>query len=113
MTLIAVAAERAFEFYSDEGVRPGLARAHVPYFDRRPLEKPWTCKFENSWPGYEERRVVFGSDSWAALFAASSVVSRLIAEAPDFKAGRIGAGGQRLTMVEQIEKLFGLVSSEQ
>lgn len=106
--LIAVAAERALEFYGDDGVHPGVARAHVPYFDRRPLEKPWTCKFEISWPGYEERRTVFGPDSWAALFAASSVVPRLISEAPDFKAGRIGAFGQRLRTLKEIEKLFGV-----
>lgn len=111
--LIAVAAERALEFYGDDGVHPGVARAHVPYFDRRPLEKPWTCKCDVSWPGYEDRRVVFGLDSWAALFASSSVVARLIAEAPDFKAGRIGAAGQRLSTVEQVEKLFGLVGLEQ
>jgi hypothetical protein len=113
VTLIAVAAEREFEFYGDDGAHPAVARAYVPYFDRRPLEKPWTCKFEISWPGYEERRVVFGADSWAALFAASAVVSRLIADSPAFKAGRIGANGQRLRAVEQIEQLFGLVRSEQ
>lgn len=106
--LTAVAAERAFEFYGDDAVHPGVARAHVPYFDWRPLEKPWTCKCEISWPGYQDQRVVFGLDSWAVLFAASSVVSRLISEAPDFKAGRIGAFGQRLRTLEEIENFFGL-----
>lgn len=101
-----VVAERALEFYGEDGVGGGVVRAYAPYCDLR-LEKPWICKFEVSWPGYEERRSVFCADSWAALFAASTVVPRLLAAAPDFSAGRIGIGGQRLSTVEQTEMLLG------
>jgi len=109
---MTVVAERALEFYGDDGVSAGVVRAYAPYMDAR-LENPWICKFEISWPGHEERRSVFGPDSWTVLFAAPAVVARLIAAAPDFKKGRIGVFGERPRTPEQIEEFLGLMRPKQ
>ena len=97
-----VVAERALEFYGEEGVGVGSVRVYAPHKDERVVD--WACRFVIAWPGYEQGHVVFGQDSWGALFSVFVAVPRKIAQTPDFIAGRLGMLGQRLTSVEQIEE---------
>ena len=106
----AVVAERALEFYGDDGVGAGAIRVYAPQFDARLVD---ICQFELVWPGFEQRRTIFSKDSWSVLFGACVAASRIIAETPDFVAGRIGMLGQRPRTVEQLEELMGLGSPEQ
>jgi hypothetical protein len=92
------------EFHGEDGISVGSVRVYAPYKDERFVD--WSCRFVIAWPGYEDGSVVFGEDSWGALFSVFFAVSRKIAKTPDFIAGRLSMFGHRLTTVEQIEELL-------
>lgn len=100
-----VIAERTLEFYGDDGVSVGAIRVYAPRFDPR-LVDSWLCQFELAWPGFEQRRTIFSTDSWSVLFGVRIAASRIIAETPDFIAGRIGMLGERPRTAEQLEELM-------
>lgn len=100
----AVIAERPLQFHGDGGIGAGSVRVYAPYKDERFVD--WACRFVIEWPCYEDGGVVFGEDSWGALFSAFAAVPRKMAKSPDFIAGRLSMFGQRLTTVEKIEELL-------
>jgi hypothetical protein len=105
-----VIAERALEFYGNDGVEAGAIRVYAPEFDGR--FPTWRCRIEIAWPGYAHGRVWFGDDTWDVVFAGSAAALSVMAKTPDFIAGRIGVFGERLTSVEKLYKAFGVAPVE-
>jgi hypothetical protein len=105
-----IVAERPIEFYGDDGVGVGFVRVYAPYKDERVID--WACRFVMSWPGYEQGHVVFGEDSWGALFSTFVAVPQRIAKTPDFIAGRLGMLGKKLTTIEQLKEQLSVWKSK-
>ena len=99
---MTVVAERALEL---DGVANGAVRIDTPELDPK---GHWRCDYEVAWPGFERRRYTAGVDSYQALSLAlvSSVVD--IATSDDFKAGRIGALGEKIRTRRELKEVFGI-----
>jgi|CXWL01.1.fsa_nt_gi hypothetical protein len=100
----AVMVERVLEYHGDAGVEPAFARVLTPFDEGR----NWRCQYQLSWPGYEREFGACGEDAWQALQLAMYSVPSAIFATDDFKAGRIGMWGGRLSTYEEICELFGV-----
>ena len=101
----AVVAERQLDFYGADGVHPGYVRVEVP----TPDQNDWRCNYELEWPGFQQRHHTMGVDSYQALLLALQTVPTMIAVSPDFKAGRIGAFGEKIKTRRKLKEVFGVM----
>jgi hypothetical protein len=99
-----VVAERALDYFGADGVAGGLLQIEAP----KPDQNDWRCEYTLTWPGFVKRRYAMGVDSYQALSLAliSSVVE--IAASDDFKAGRIGALGEKIRTRRELKEVFGV-----
>ncbi len=87
-----VIAERALEYFGDDGVQPGFARVCLPFDEGR----NWRCDYHLAWPGYDYKRYACGEDSWQALQLAMQIIPVQISISEAFKSGQLGWLGGRL-----------------
>lgn len=71
-------------------------------------EGGWRCDYELSWPGFRHAHWAAGVDSWQAIELAMRGVVADLESSDDFKAGRIGSLGERLTTYAHVTEVFGV-----
>lgn len=95
-----IVAERVLDYFGDAGVEHGVARVFQPYDEGR----NWRCDYELSWPGHQCKFGACGQDSWQALQLAMQIIPVQISATDDFKAGRLGWFGERMTTNAELIK---------
>jgi hypothetical protein len=97
---VTVIAERVLDYFGDAGMERGFARVLLPYDEGQ----NWRCDYELSWPGYQRKFGACGEDSWQALQLAMQIIPVKISVTDDFKAGRLGWFGNRMTTDAELTK---------
>lgn len=101
--MTVVIAERKLDHGDAQDV--GCAKVFMPELKPR---GEWRCDYEISWPGFRHAHWTAGVDSWQAIELAMRSVVADIELTDDFKTGRLGSLGQRLTTYAELTEAFGV-----
>lgn len=99
-----IVAERELTFFGPNGASAGFLRFEEP----RPDQNDWRCDYSLEWTGFHQRHYAMGVDSYQALLLALQTVPTMIEASADFRAGRIGALGKKITTHQELKEIFGV-----
>jgi hypothetical protein len=101
---MTIVAERELIFFGANGPTAGFIRFEEP----KPDQNDWRCDYSLEWDGLNKRHYTMGVDSYQALLLALQTAPTMIESTVDFRAGRIGALGQRITTHQELREIFGV-----
>ncbi len=99
-----VIAETQLDYFEHDDVSPAFVRFFAP----QPDGNDWRCSYQLEWDGGVADSYAMGVDSLQALTLALKSAAMRVGTSDDFKAGRIGHFGRRLTSFAELNDAVGL-----